>query len=319
MVVPMATTVAAEVGLWTRLISSMFAGLRVSRVPKGFRSSLERLDLGGRTRLVRVDTSPMKVHRTTRLALDGCDDVLVLLSLQGTCSVEQEGRSTVSGVGSVSLHVADRPYILDYHDGPLSSALVLQFPRAMLPDSALLSPQVLRYAVDLRTPAAQIYSAFAREVFGVGSALPEARRNEMGRTAVDLTASLLCDLSDRLNGATAPALLRAIKSVVAERVTDPGLTPDLLAAQHNISLRYLQQLFAYEGTSPAAYIRHARLVRARGLLTASPTAGLSIASIAARVGFRDVGTFSRAFSRDFGTTPGAFRALHSRDLRQSAG
>jgi len=303
--------VSTELTPWAELVSATFAELKLSGASRSFRLSLVRVDLGGGIRLVKVDTSPTVVHRTARLSGDGCDDVLILLHAAGRCVVEQEGRRVEPDIGSVSLHVADRPYVLDYRDESLSTALVLQFPRSMLPDRALAGTQMLQHGVDIHTPTAQVYRAFVRTIVDVGRALSETRRGEMGRTAVDLAVSMLRDVYDEIGATASSGLLAPLKKTIAQRAADPGLTPALLAAMHSLSLRYVQQLFADEGVSPAAYIRHSRLVLACRLLTDPRTSSLTIGAIAVRVGFHNERTFTRAFVREYGTTPGAFRMSHT--------
>lgn len=67
-------------------------------------------------------------------------------------------------------------------------------------------------------------------------------------------------------------------------------------------MRSVQQLLAEGGTSPAAEIRQARLAYACGALAR----GASVTAAAAASGFADVGTFSRAFRRTYGESPGTW-------------
>ena len=78
-----------------------------------------------------------------------------------------------------------------------------------------------------------------------------------------------------------------------------------IAAQVHLSARHLSRLLTrFTGKSPAHYITHARLDRARGLLLRSPT---PIKEIGAAVGYPDVHHFTRAFATHFGTPPGEMR------------
>lgn len=78
-----------------------------------------------------------------------------------------------------------------------------------------------------------------------------------------------------------------------------------IAAQVYLSPRHLSRLFArFTGKSPAHYITHARMDRARGLLLRSQT---PIKEVAATVGYPDVHHFTRAFTAHFGTPPGEMR------------
>ena len=99
------------------------------------------------------------------------------------------------------------------------------------------------------------------------------------------------------------AHLARIDAYVREHLSDPELSPELLAARHGISLRYLHTLFKDTGQSVSQWIRDLRLQRAHEqLLSASP--GTSISQIAYACGFNDQSQFNHAFKRRFEHSPG---------------
>jgi AraC-like DNA-binding protein len=97
-------------------------------------------------------------------------------------------------------------------------------------------------------------------------------------------------------------------AIIYEQAADPLLTPATIAAQLNISLRQLYR--AFNGTdSPAARIRGRRLEHAAELLSArSPQP--HVERVAQECGFVSAEYFSRAFRREFGLSPRAYRAAH---------
>jgi PAS domain S-box-containing protein len=97
-------------------------------------------------------------------------------------------------------------------------------------------------------------------------------------------------------------LIGAARAFVEENVTDPRLSPELLARTHHVSLRLLQSLFADLGLSPARYIRDQRVAHAQMLLRRGETVTRS----GLLSGFSDTGTFTRAFRRRIGYTPSDF-------------
>ncbi len=110
---------------------------------------------------------------------------------------------------------------------------------------------------------------------------------------VEPTGSDACDLAARL----------------AVRFIHDNLSRPLplveIAAQVHLSPRHLTRLFTrFTGKSPAHYITHARMDRARGLLLRSP---MPIKEVAATVGYPDVHHFTRAFAAHFGCPPGEMR------------
>jgi transcriptional regulator GlxA family with amidase domain len=80
---------------------------------------------------------------------------------------------------------------------------------------------------------------------------------------------------------------------------------EFLARESGVSSRTLARIFSKElQTSPGKWIQGKRLEAARTLLE---TTRLSVSEICYRVGYQDVASFSRLFSRTAGMTPGEFR------------
>ncbi|HJQ44024.1 MAG TPA: helix-turn-helix domain-containing protein [Jatrophihabitantaceae bacterium] len=104
-------------------------------------------------------------------------------------------------------------------------------------------------------------------------------------------------------------------AIIFEQAADPQLSPATIAAQLNISLRQLYRAFN-QTESPAARIRRRRLERAAELLSArSPQP--QVEKVAQECGFASAEYFSRAFRREFGISPRAYRSAH-RDAATSA-
>jgi len=99
-------------------------------------------------------------------------------------------------------------------------------------------------------------------------------------------------------------------AIIYEQSSDPDLTPAVIAGQLNVSLRHLYR--AFNGSeSPAARIRRRRLERAAEILSAQGTAGSGqVERVALQCGFVSAEYFSRAFRREFGLSPRAYRAAH---------
>ncbi|MBE7188967.1 helix-turn-helix domain-containing protein [Jatrophihabitans endophyticus] len=97
-------------------------------------------------------------------------------------------------------------------------------------------------------------------------------------------------------------------AIIYEQATDANLTPATIAAQLNISLRQLYR--AFNGLeSPAARIRRRRLERAAEILASRGGPG-HVERVAAECGFSSAEYFSRAFRREFGLSPRAYRSTH---------
>ena len=103
----------------------------------------------------------------------------------------------------------------------------------------------------------------------------------------------------------AQALARAAMDIADGRLADPELSPSSLARELGVSVRTLHRAFAAAGESVAAYVRRARLERARLDLTA-PSGRPAVSEIAARWQFADHSHFIRAFRKQYGETPAQF-------------
>ncbi len=108
---------------------------------------------------------------------------------------------------------------------------------------------------------------------------------------------------------TAPAGRSALQEVQRWVMAHPDAEHGVadLAARAGISLRHFARLFRAEiGTTPSAWVEGVRIEAARKLLEE----GLPPKLAAARTGFHDVETFRRAFIRQLGISPAAYRDRH---------
>ncbi|WP_417624500.1 transcriptional regulator FeaR [Paremcibacter congregatus] len=98
-----------------------------------------------------------------------------------------------------------------------------------------------------------------------------------------------------------------IRKVIEQKLTDPGLTPSMVAELCGLSIRHLHRLFQAEGASCGEWIRLRRLNEARQQLADRRYADQNIIQIAFHWGFNDAAHFSRAFKQEFGLSPRQYR------------
>ncbi|MCF3964364.1 GlxA family transcriptional regulator, partial [Streptomyces fuscigenes] len=105
-------------------------------------------------------------------------------------------------------------------------------------------------------------------------------------------------------GTRRSALRRVLDSVAADPAGDH--TGTALARRAGVSVRHLGRLFAEDlGTTPARYVEQVRVEAARTLLE---TGDDPMSAVARRTGLGSADSLRRAFVRNIGVTPGAFRA-----------
>jgi AraC-like DNA-binding protein len=107
------------------------------------------------------------------------------------------------------------------------------------------------------------------------------------------------------DGALPRGTLRAVVAYI-EAHLDAGLTlAQLAAAAHRSAYHFARPFTAATGMPPHQHVIASRVARAQQLL--HPDRDLSLAEIAARVGFSDQSQFSQHFKRVVGVTPRQFR------------
>ncbi|NMO51457.1 helix-turn-helix domain-containing protein [Actinoplanes sp. TBRC 11911] len=276
------------------------------RTDPGFRGEATLEALGDMATLMRVrSTGTFRLFRTDRMAAQptGSDLLMLCLHVNGRGRVTQNGRHAELTPGTIVLYEAQRPWDLSTHD---SLSLGLQFSRDLLPlRMSQISDITARGLAP--SPAAVLLSGYLERLDWLAPELNSAQQENAARAAIELLHMTLRGAAPAVPDGAEHVLLEMLRTYVQDHLADPGLTVDGLARHHHISARHVYTLFAATDSTPSMYIRQQRLNAARSMLANPKNADLAVGKIAARVGFTDVRTFERAFQRQFGATPGAWR------------
>lgn len=101
------------------------------------------------------------------------------------------------------------------------------------------------------------------------------------------------------------AFSRRFKQIVECHLGDPEFDIAAICAQLGLSRSQIhRKLKRSTGASTSEYIRSIRLEKGKELLLDT---SLPVSEVAFKVGFKDPSYFTRAFSRQFGLPPSAFR------------
>jgi AraC-like DNA-binding protein len=197
---------------------------------------------------------------------------------------------------------------LDYFE-PEQRHIVVQVSR----ESLGLSDDVIRgttgRAIAKGSPAREAFVAYAMTLMRPSGALPAAPNSQTSQLVTALVAAMIrseSEFTDVLPHTT-ESLLVSLQNFIRMNLSDPELSPDLLAAAHFISRRRLYEIFETVHDSPADAIRRMR-VSAAAIEIREPREMRSIAEIAFAFGFADATTFTRSFRRYMGCTPREWRA-----------
>ncbi|MFD5097569.1 AraC-like ligand-binding domain-containing protein [Streptomyces albidochromogenes] len=276
-----------------------------------FSARITNLDLGV-VRLSTVACSPVLSRRTAAHVRRGDPEHLQLaLITQGAFRISQRDNESVVAGGLV-LTDTSRPSEGTSTGGQVET-VVLQIPRlavALHPDRL---DRLLAQSIAADVGSGAILADFMKTLLTHGPRCRPQELRVMGSIALELaTACLAQRLGD---SGEAPAEARAqetrqrIYRFIENNLGDPGLTPQVIADRHNLSLRGLYALFGDQDLSIAARIRQSRLERAHADLALRELSGQPVQAIAARLGFSSATAFSRAFRETYGITPTEHRAL----------
>ena len=281
-----------------------------SRTPGGFVARARSLDLGA-VNVVDLHCSSARVIRTPQLVRQHDPELLcVLIARSGRLAITQAGRETVLGAGELALYTSSQPFEIDIHGGEGTARLV----RAHVPRSLLSGVQdglvdTLATAQAAHKGVGMLLSQFLTRVTDDADEYLPTDLPRLGNLAVDLMTATLSHESDAVAAGSGgqAGMLPRIMAFAHRQLQDPQLSPRSIAAAHHISVSYLHRLFQQQDTTLGAWIRQERLDRARRDLTDPRLLDLPVHRIAARWGYRDHATFTRAFSATFGVPPRDYR------------
>ena len=189
--------------------------------------------------------------------------------------------------------------------------MMMAFPRTLLP----LPEAKLRQVTAVTMPACPGIGTLASRLLvqlatGMDHYTP-AEASRLSTAALEVLAVRLAHELDSDQSVPPEthhrALLTSIHAFIQRHMSDPDLSPEMIAAAHHISLRLLHKLFSEEGETVAGWIRTRRLEGTRRDLTDPAQGGRPVAALAAHWGFRSAASFNRAFRAAYGLPPHQYR------------
>ncbi|MFJ9443190.1 helix-turn-helix domain-containing protein [Kitasatospora sp. NPDC101235] len=295
---------AESLEYWHDAVFATLVGMDIQTGGPSYDAALRSRAVGD-LQITTVDSDPGEVHRSPRFIArgdGGC--IFAVVQSTGVSQVEQDGRTTEMGPGDIAFFETIRPFRTRF---PGRFQLkIFSVPRALLgqeeSDLQRLTARSLKPGDGLGGLVSPFLGRLADTVDGCAAPLAE----KLARGAVDLLAATAADQlsrpTDELPGANDVMLLR-VQQFVRWHLSDPGLTPEVIAREHGISVRYLHRLFEGEGRTLCQWIREQRLEECRRALMTTPADSLSVGLIARRWGFTSGGQLSRAFRSAYGLSP----------------
>ncbi|WP_432828287.1 helix-turn-helix domain-containing protein [Dactylosporangium sp. CA-092794] len=306
-------------GRWHDMVAEAAAPQRVSSAHSAAFTAWARLiGLGGVT-LTSFAYPALDARRAEPEIRRGDPETYTLaLPLTGTSAIVQ-GRqeSLLRPGGDFTLVDSSRPHEAKHApDGPerLARSVTVIVPRALVP---MPHDTVLRLAAARLDSRAGMGALLAQDMLHIAQhpeQFHDADAAFLGHRIADLVAAMIGQYLDTTRELPADVRRRALRSSVDafidERLGDPDLGPQMIAAAHHISVSTLYRLFA-DGRSVREEIKARRLERCHRDLLDPRQVTTPIAAIARRHGLPRQEVFSRQFRAAFGDSP--------RDVRRTAG
>lgn len=228
-------------------------------------------------------------------------DIILVRPVGGRIGLRQAGREIWLEERSAALVALGHPFELD-----ATRAERFDFLRMAAPVTA--HAEALHGRIAKPAPASDnrlmLLTHYAGAVLQGMIPLDSERHARLAGNHLRDLAGTLFGLDDPAQGALSPAVrLAAIRYQVDRDYARRDLSVESVARLHGVTGRYVQKLFAQEGTTFSRYLLERRLAAAHALLTSEEGPRARIATVALEAGFGDLSYFVRAFRTRYGAPP----------------
>jgi AraC-like DNA-binding protein len=264
----------------------------------------------GAGELFTSDNSGFSLRRSQRhLAMEGKPYLALALQASGLCEFEQFGHQQVIRRGELMLNDLTAPYDVTWSGLGGSRCFQVSYDRLGLPADMIRAAAPRLHAsplYDLACHHVNYVSAEADRLQG------DAGLSALGNATTELLRALIASAVGRgtlVRQVREETILTRVVAYARRHLTEHDLTPDRIAAAHNISRRQLYTLFQHAGLSLEQWIITQRLEGARTDLTSPDGRHRTIAAIARSWGFSSPSHFATRFRAAYGISPRDYQHL----------
>lgn len=243
---------------------------------------------------------PVRYERTAaRIHQDSADHVVVNILYKGGYRLDRGEGAVRVRRGAISVVDLRQPWRADYDRREI---VAISIPRGLILPRLMGSDPHGFVGDDGLVP---LLHATTRAVLSALPVTPVGEADAMQAMLIDLIAhALTAGLRDPRHARPGTPLALRVEAYVDARLAMP-LDVAAIAEAMKVSRSALYRALADVG-GVHQLVRRRRLRRARAML-ADPASNHSVAGIAAAVGFAEPAHFQRAFKREYGVPPGAYR------------
>ncbi len=279
-------SIRGDAASWARGLSSVFVELaveqhnptqrltgRMYRYPFGDLTFVRAVTRGGSHRVMRTET----------LIRQSTENIFFIgFLLAGDATLTQGDHRAELHLGDIAILDSARTYEIDV---PRSfDALWVKVPRHRLEGRLHSHSEIMAQRIDGSIGIGHVASNLLGAALAEAHTIKAKEANRISNHLLDLLGlSLASSTKSAPTVSSTPyraSTLRRMQEFIEERLDDEDMSPELVAATHNVSVRYIGKLFEREGISVASWIRMRRLERCRMDLEDPESAGRSISDIA---------------------------------------
>jgi len=294
---------------WVDMICTTYVQLECdAKSGRDFRGSILSHRLPGLDLSV-VNSRAQRVMRTPRVISRASDDYFIVsLQTQGHAVISQDGRDAVMSPGDFAIYDSTRPYVLLFDDD--FEEIVLKLRGEQLRSLVRNTEALTATTVSGRSGAGHLLINMIRTLRDEADSLLPASAAAVASGVVNVLVAGLQSLpackKAEMSSMSAYHVAR-IRQCIDDRIHDPALSIESVAAELGMSVGHLHRLFKTEPLSPSQYLWSRRLEACSRELLDPRRAKVSVAEIAFSWGFNDAAHFSRAFRERFNCAPREWR------------
>ena len=291
---------------WNYLVSSVLGRLNtIPRQQGQFSGKITYSHLSS-VPIAEVASSQLTVIRPEKYVQDPHEDFYKInFQLMGEATLSQQGRSAQLQPGNWTIYDNTRPYELKFHSD--YRQLLFLVPRSQLlnrlPTIDLFLARQMQNTSGMGRLLAQFVSGALQESESID---PETQSHTVQMMLDMLMLGLASQKPSDVQLSSGSRMIQ-LKQFVSTHLHNPDLSADMLAQHLYLSKRYIQKLFADEGTTVNQTIWKLRVERCMQDLGDPRLANRPIQDIATSWGFRSPPHFNRLFKQATGQTPTAYR------------
>ncbi len=230
------------------------------------------------------------------------DNYLAVLLLSGRYMIAQDGREVFLQPGEMTIYDATKPHLI--HCPEAFSKVIVSVPKKIMRERLfgveLCTARKVSSQAGVGLIAANLIGSITTQLKQM-DVMTFNRLSEVALDSITLAFATTRPQHYELSRSRS-FVLHQIKSFVEHHLTDPDLTPHVIAQAVQCTPRYINMLLQEENTSLMRYVLSRRLKHCYDALVASNNQHQRISDIAFQWGFNDISHFSRAFKQAFGVT-----------------